>query len=237
MKIGIFSDLHFCSSEYLGLGREPKRGFERLTLALNDFKQNEVDFCVCLGDMVDKSEGDTKDEVLGYLSECMQKIRALEIPFYLVPGNHDFLMLTREDFKSAGVNIAPFVIKHEGVTLIGLDANYRENGHFDTVGEKWDDAHIPDDQLEMLEREIDASSGKCIVLIHENLDPCIDFSHQLRNAGEVNRIIKAHADKIESVIQGHYHYGSDTLVEGVPYHTVKSICVITNESFYEILEL
>ena len=57
MKIGVFSDLHFCSSEYLGLGRYPQSGFERLTLALNDFKHAEVDFCVCLGDMVDKSEG------------------------------------------------------------------------------------------------------------------------------------------------------------------------------------
>ncbi|MBQ8738775.1 MAG: metallophosphoesterase [Clostridia bacterium] len=236
MKIGVFSDLHFCSSEYLGLGRYPQSGFERLTLALNDFKHAEIDFCVCLGDMVDKSEGDTKDEVLGYLSKCMEQIRAFEIPFYLVPGNHDFLMLTRDDFKSAGVNIAPFVIRGEGVTLIAIDANYRENGHFDTVGEKWDDAHIPDDQLEMLEREIEESSVPCVVLIHENLDPTVDPSHQVRCASRARRIIQEHASKVRLVLQGHYHYGADTLAEGVPYHTVKSICVF-DKDFYEIIEL
>ncbi len=236
MKIGVFSDLHFCSSENLGLGRYPKIGFERLISALNDFKHNEVDFCVCLGDLVDKSEHDTRNEVFGYLSECVAQIRAFDIPFYLVPGNHDFLELTRDDFKGVGVNVAPFVIKDEGVTLIALDANYRKDGHFDTIGEKWDDAHIPDDQLEMLEREIKQSSAPCVVLIHENLDPTVDFAHQVRNGFLARRIIQSYADKVRLVLQGHYHYGADTLAEGVPYHTVKSICVATNETFYEILE-
>ncbi len=235
MKIGIFSDLHFCSAEDLGLGRRPQEGFERLRRALNDFKQGEVDLCVCLGDMIDRAEGDSRDEVLGYLKKCVALIREFGIPFYLVPGNHDFLVLSREDFKGAGITLAPFTIKGEGVTLIGLDANYRENGHFDTIGEKWDDAHLPSTQLKMLEGEIDASCGECVVMIHENLDPCVDFSHQLRNASEVNEIVSRHSDKVKSVLQGHFHYGADNTFSGVPYHTVKSICVF-DEGFFEILE-
>lgn len=237
MKIGVFSDLHYCSAENLGLGREPRRGFERFKKMLLLFAENGVDACVCLGDLIDRAQGDTKAQVLQYLAECVSQIRDFDLPFYLVPGNHDFVDLCREDFKNTGITLAPFVLEGDSVTLIALDANYRASGgHFDIDGEKWNDAHVPPEQLRLLDDALSSSSIPCVVLIHENLDPCVDFEHQARNAHEVNEIISRHADKIRAVIQGHFHYGADNTHFGIPYHTVKSICVF-DEDFFEIIEI
>ncbi len=237
MKIGIFSDLHYCSQESLGLGREPRRGFERLKKMLLLFAENGVDACVCLGDMIDHAQGDTKAQALEYLAECVSQFKALSLPIYLVPGNHDFLDLSREDFKNAGVSLAPFVLDGEQTRLVALDANYRSDmRHFDISGEKWDDANVPPEQLRLLDDALSSSSMPCVVLIHENLDMCVDFAHQVRNATEVNDIISRHADRIRAVIQGHFHYGADNTHFGIPYHTVKSICVF-DADFYEIIEI
>ena len=237
MKIGIFSDLHYCSAQNLGLGREPQRGFERFQKMLADFKASGVDICICLGDTIDRANGDTRESALCYLARCVSEFKANALDFYLVPGNHDFLDLTREDFKSAGVMLAPLVIAGDKLTLIALDANYRNSGgHFDTDGERWNDANLPQNQLDFLDSSLREAHTPCIVLIHENLDTCVDFEHQVRNAQEVNEVIAHHSDKVRAVIQGHFHYGADNVHFGIPYHTVKSICVFDTD-FYEIIEI
>lgn len=236
MKLGIFSDLHYCNADDLGLGRRPLMGIQRLKVAMTAFREQGVDACICLGDMIDRAEGDSREQVLEYLRGAVSIIRPFDLPFFLVPGNHDFLVLSREDFKAEGVTLAPIACKIGDFTLIMLDANYRSDmGHFDTSGEKWDDAHVPSNQLKMLEDTLSSADGSCIVLIHENLDPRVDFSHQVRNASEVNEVISRHASKVKLVLQGHFHYGAEGELDGIPYHTVKSICVFDTD-FYEIIE-
>lgn len=235
MKIGLFSDLHFCQSDNLGLGRAPRLGIERLRVAVKGFKSAGVEMIICLGDLTDRVEGDSKEDTLINLREVLSVIG--DIPFYLVSGNHDFLNLSRADMASEGVLLSPFCIRGESAHIIGLDANFRADmRHFDEAGEKWDDAHIPPSQLEMLDNELEASDVPCVVLIHENLDPCVDFSHQVRNAPEVREVIANHANKVKSVIQGHFHYGAQGVYDGVEYQTLKSICVF-DEDFYKIIEL
>ena len=38
------------------------------------------------------------------------------------------------------------------------------------------------------------------------------------------------------VIQGHYHVGKDTIIDNIPYHTLKAMCEFDKE-YFEILEL
>ncbi len=237
MKIGLFSDAHYCQGDNLGLGREPRVGFERLKKALKAFGDEGVDAICCLGDLTDRVEGDTKEDTVANLREVVSIIRALGVPFYLVCGNHDFLNLSRADMEREGILLAPFVLKDNSACIIGLDANYRDDmRHFDIAGEKWDDAHVPPEQLEMLDSTLEASSVPCVVLIHENLDPCVDFSHQARNASEVREVIATHADKVKTVIQGHFHCGAQGVYDGVDYLTLKSICVFDTD-FYRIIEI
>ena len=236
MKFGIFTDSHICNTDDLGLGRKPRLAKERLISLAELFKDEGVDAVICLGDMTDRAKGEEKSDVLAHLSDTVSIISSVGVPFYLVGGNHDFLVLSREDIKSEGVLTAPFCIGDRHGKIIALDANYRESlRHFDDEGEKWDDAHVPPEQLNMLDGELEESSVPCVVLIHENLDPCVDLSHQARNASEVREIIKKHSDKVSLVLQGHFHWGADGVYDGVPYETLKSICVFDTDN-YKILD-
>ena len=236
MKIGIFSDSHICLSNDLGLGRNPIEAKKRLVALTDVFKSEGVEAVICLGDLVDKLPNDKKEDVLANLRDTVSIISTLNVPFYLVSGNHDFLILSRNDFANEGISLAPFLIKDENACIIALDANFRDDTHhFDEAGEKWDDAHVPSAQLEMLDRTLCEASVPCIVLIHENLDPCVDFWHQARNADEVRVTIAKHAHKVKTVIQGHFHWGSQGVYDGIPYETVKSICVFDTDN-YKILD-
>lgn len=236
MRFGVFTDSHICNSDDLGLGRRPRLARGRLISLMEKFKDEGVDAIICLGDLTDCAKDEQKSDVLAHLSDTVSIISSLGVPFYLVPGNHDFLVLSREEIASKGVLTAPFCIGDGHGKIIALDANYRESlCHFDKVGEKWDDAHVPPEQLEMLDRELEASCVPCVILIHENLDPCVDFSHQARNAESVREIIKKHASKVSLVLQGHFHYGASGVYDGVPYETLKSICVFDTDD-YKILD-
>lgn len=235
MKLGLFSDLHYCQGDNLGLGREPKRAFQRLKIALEAFRRECVDKIICLGDLTDRIEGDTKDDTLANLRAILSLMG--DTPLYLVSGNHDFLNLSRADMAREGIILAPFVIEDDSACIIGLDANFRsDKGHFDESGEKWDDANVPSSQLEELDRALNSAKAPCAILIHENLDPCVDFSHQVRNATEVREVIARHASKVKIVLQGHFHYGASGVYDTIPYETLKSICVFDTD-FYKTIEI
>ena len=236
MKIGIFTDSHICECDDLGLGRHPRLSKQRLISLMDVFEREKVEAIICLGDLVDQAKGETKSDVLSHLSDTVSIISRLGVPFYLVGGNHDFLSLSRKELEENGILLSPFTICDDNACIIALDANFREgNLHFDEAGEKWDDAHIPPEQLSMLDRTLEGASVPCVVLIHENLDPCVDFWHQVRNAPEARAIIKKHSSKIALVLQGHFHWGAHGTYNGVPYEALKSICVFDSDN-YKILD-
>ncbi len=236
MRLGIFTDSHICGADDLGLGRRPRLARERLISLVEIFRDEGVDAVICLGDLTDRATNEQKSDTLAHLRDTVSIISSLGVPFYLVGGNHDFLVLSREEIAREGVLLAPFCIGDDSATIVGIDANYRENlRHFDEAGEKWDDASIPPEQLEMLDSTLSASKAPCIVLIHENLDPCVDFRHQVRNAESARDIIKKHASKVSLVLQGHFHYGASAIYDGVPYETLKALCVFDSDN-YKILD-
>ena len=238
MKIGLFSDPHYCKADDIGLNRRPILSLNKIKEAMEDFKRQGVELCICLGDMVDHAKGDTKEEVLDNLNEALTVIRSYDIPFYLVPGNHDFVDLSREDWESENVNFANPVYDFDlgEYKFILLDANFRTSGnHFDIEGHVWDDANLIFTQIEYLKEKLKGQEKKCIVLTHENLDPTVDENHIIKNACEVRRIFKE-SGRVKMVIQGHYHYGSDWQDGDISYHTLEAMC-LGEENHYEIIEL
>jgi 3',5'-cyclic AMP phosphodiesterase CpdA len=164
----------------------------------------------------------------------LELIRSYDIPFCLVPGNHDFLVLKREDFRSAGVQVPPYAISANGYRLIFLDANYRSDmRHFDVAGEEWTDANLPKEQCRFLENELNAATEPCIVCIHENLDPFVEKDYIVKNADEIREIIKG---KATMVLQGHYHEGAERVIDGIPYVTFCAMCE-GKDNAYRIIEL
>lgn len=239
MKIGLFSDPHYCKADDVGLNRRPALSLGKIKEAMESFKEQDVEICFCLGDLVDHAPGDTKNEILENLNEALILIRSYNIPFYLVPGNHDFVDLTRQDFKNAGL-LVPDACQHitietDKCVFVILDANVRSSGyHFDVAGHVWDDAFISDFEVQLIKKDI-PNNKSCIVLVHENLDPTVEENHIIKNGEAVRRAIKE-SGAVKLVIQGHYHYGSDYYDGDIHYHTLKAMC-LGEDNYYEIIEI
>ena len=231
MKIGVFTDAHYCRADVLCDTRRPSLSLSKIREAMKAFAREAVDFCICLGDITDHSPSDTKESIAACLREALSLIRSYEIPFFLVPGNHDYLATTRKDFESEGIKIPPYIHYAGGYRFIFLDANYRSDGRcFDTAGVEWTDSKLPEDQLRFLKEALEEATHPCIVLIHENLDPFVDALHIVKNAEEARKVIRE-SGKVKLVLQGHFHPGAEHTVDGIPYVTLPAKCEGENNSY------
>ena len=237
MKIGLFTDCHYCKAEYMGPTRRPRLSIDKIKEAMDEFKANGVDMVFCLGDMTDHNENSTKEQIIDCFKEAMQLISSYEIPFYLVPGNHDYLVMSANDMeKESDFKIPPYTIEADAYNFIILDANYRSNMvRFDKAGVEWTDSNLPPQQVEFLKSVLNNSTKQSIILVHENLDPGVDKMHIIKNAEIIRDIIK-NSQKVALVIQGHYHNGNENTIDNIPYITLPAMCEGTRNSF-RILEL
>ncbi|MBE6673622.1 MAG: hypothetical protein E7596_00785 [Ruminococcaceae bacterium] len=236
MKIGLFSDPHYCQCDNIGGNRHPMLSYDKIKTSMEEFNKSGVDLCICMGDLTDHAKGDTRADAKSNLKKIMALINSYKIPFYLVVGNHDYLMLNSDDLKEENIDTPPYKIETEEYNFIALDGNYRSDmERFDKAGVVWDDSNLPPFQLDYLRKSLASSQKPCIVLVHENLDPTVQEQHIIKNATEVRKIIKE-SGKVKMVIQGHFHEGSYQIIDGIPYLTLKAMCQ-GEENPYVILEI
>lgn len=234
MKIGLFADAHYSRAETLCGTRMPSLSLSKIREAMETFRTENVDICICLGDITDCAPTDTKQDVESCFREALALIKSYHIPFYLVPGNHDYLMMTGNELLEAGIQIPPYTLSVGGYRLIFLDANYRSNGcRFDVAGVEWTDSNLPKEQCDFLKAALEKADNNCIVCIHENLDPLVESRHIVKNAENIRKIIKGRAIM---VLQGHYHPGAEHTIDGIPYITIPAMCEGKDNS-YRILTL
>ena len=237
MKRGLFTDCHYCYADYIGETRRPILSLNKIKEAMEEFSKAGVDMVFCLGDLTDHDENSTKEDIIACFKEAMTLINSYNIPFYLVPGNHDYLVMTAEDMeREAHFKIPPYTVCTESHNFIILDANYRSNmERFDKAGVEWTDSNLPPHQIDFLKNELECATTPCIVMVHENLDPSVDKYHIIKNADQIRSIIKS-SGKVSMVIQGHYHSGNENTVDGIPYLTLSAMCEGEKNSF-KILEI
>lgn len=191
--------------------------------AMEAFAAEGVDMCICLGDIIDK--GQTPEEPRHCLSEAMAVIRSYGILYFIVPGNHDFAVFSREEFSSyTGCPALPCALHSDTYTVIFLDANYRSDMVHYSEGEyDWKNSNLPTEQLEFLSDTLAASEKPCIVCVHENLDNGVRPDHVVKNADAVRELLEK-SGKVPLVIQGHYHKGAYNVINGIRYLTLSAMC-------------
>ena len=236
MKLGLFTDCHYCKSR-LGGGRDADASLEKIRISMEAFKEAGVDICFCLGDLTDNGPEDTRETVAECFKEAFGLASSYGIPFYLVPGNHDYLILKAEELvELADYKTPPYTVETEKYDFIILDANYRSSMvRFDIEGVEWTDSNLPPFQLEYLKNALEKSNKECIVLVHENLDPALHMTHVIKNADRVRSIIRE-SGKVKLVLQGHYHGGAEAEIDGIPYITLPAMCE-HSEGYYRILDI
>ena len=222
MKIGLFSDPHY----YHDIDKETGGDSSiqrKIKQVMDHFKAWGAELCLCFGDLTDSEnqDGTVKDP----LERVMKVIDSYGIPFYCVPGNHDYLHYTAKDFLAIShTPELPFALDTPSHTLISLDANYRSDmRRYDVAGVDWTDANIPPEEVEFLKKTLEDSKKPCIVMVHQNLDFNVGWkSCIIKNSEEVRALLEA-SGKVELVIQGHFHPGCDNEIGGIRYFTVAGL--------------
>lgn len=227
LSFGLVSDLHY-GPEILG-DRDCPGALDRLRLALRDFAVVQAPFIVNMGDAIDRAR---------CFSEALEMCAAVRATYADYPGrvlqvvgNHDVEQLSKDTFLAhMGCRQFPYYSFNVGpLHGVVLDGNcHRDGGDFQLGRFSWDDAWISQDQLRWLKKDLaDAGQRHIIVFCHECLDDyTIDGApdpHIVRNAAAVREILSAAG--VRAVITGHYHYGRQREIDGIPYITLPAAVV------------
>ena len=232
MKIGLFADSHY-SDKTASSNRMHALSYSKIKEAMTYFKEQNVDIVVCLGDLTDDCI-DTNNNPKA-LKEICEMINSFGIRFYSLMGNHDCQSFSKEEFiVLTNGAYPPFKIETDTAVLIFLDCNYSDDGEKYKVNEvDWTNTYLPKDQLNKLEKAVNTNKD-IYIFSHQSIDNEVEENHIVHNADKIREVIKQTTTKM--VIQGHFHPGHDTTIDGVEYHTLQAMCE-GNENFYEILTI
>ena len=186
-RFALFSDTHVA---------EGTTGAADLRLAVADVNtQTDINFVLVSGDITDLNIGNN-------LRLAKQILDSLEIPYYIIPGNHD-----TKWSGSAGANFRAlweddkFVFDHGGYRFIGF--------HQGPVL-RMDDGHIPSEILFWLRKQLiqTGSHMPVILVMHYPLSPAVDNWHECVD------IIQDY--NIKAIIHGHGHRNRLLNYQGIP---------------------
>ncbi len=230
MRIGLFSDSHYCMESALEGTRLCSLSLNKIQEAMEYFSEHNADLILCLGDMVDA--GNDIDANYKCLAEVVSLINSSGIPFVLAAGNHDFKVAEKPLLqKLTGLELPPYIYDIGDYRIITLDANYEADmKHYSPDGFDWMDTNIPAEQIEFLRNALYSSDRECIIAIHEPINNAAGKMYQVNNSDEIKQVIKD-SGKVRLVIQGHKHEYEDATEDDIRYVTVVGMCEGTENRF------
>jgi 3',5'-cyclic AMP phosphodiesterase CpdA len=226
LRFGIITDLHYADIDPSG-ARSYRESLVKLEECIRVMNDQKADFLVELGDFKDQDKvNPTEGKTLSYLRRIEDVFEKFDGPRYHVLGNHDVDSLSKPQFLKSARNLGipldqsyySFGVK--GVRFIVLDANFRSDGtSYDRGNFVWEDANIPAAELNWLKRELASSAKPAMVFIHHQLDG--EGAYYVKNAAEVRRALES-SGKVLAVIQGHRHEGQLSIMNHIPFYTLKA---------------
>lgn len=204
-----------------------------LKAAIEDINsQPNISFVVFTGDNIDSSK-------IENLDIFMKITKKLNVPYYIVIGNHDV-------FKSNGLSkkryyevikahnwfyhpAKPnFVFKRREFVFIALDGAKETipgtNGYYRESTLKWFDTQLTK-----------YANKKVVVFQHfPVLPPTEEKSHQVYRAEDYMKILKNH-DNVIAIISGHYHVNKEKMDNGIYHISTPSLVGVTNP--YKVIDI
>lgn len=217
IKFLVFSDLH-----YGNIMPDAKERFEKII----EVAQNEgVNFILNLGDFISNLK---EPNEVGHLWH------GLAIPHYIVPGNHDFDLNSEIDFKTFyQLDETYYCFEDSHFCYLVLDTNFfrkeEEDQHY-AYGNYYgmQREYVSEDQLTWLMQCVRATSKRCIVLSHAQLNyPAEQGYGGCGNYQEVHQLFvalneEAGYPKICMAINGHNHTDSYMCWDDIHYLDINS---------------
>jgi hypothetical protein len=228
LSFGLVADAHYAPGTHNSRCYQDSR--IKLQACVEAFNAQSLPMMVAMGDLIDSAE--SREAEQAHLSELCGVLAGFRGERHVVLGNHDLASFSKEEFLDLVRRACPIVERaatygsfdRDDVHFVILDGNYRQDGtDFERLNFRWDDAWLSTAQIEWLEGDLAAASGRrTIVLCHENLvppgGPLYDAKdpHTLHNAPTVRAILERDGN-VWAVFQAHYHPGMCWTHNGIPY--------------------
>lgn len=232
MKIGLFTDSHYSSAPLTCGNRYNNQSLRKIEEAMKAFQQDQCDLVIALGDVTDTEP--TRELEMDNVRKIAKVFDESGMEAICVMGNHDAFVFTPDEFyELLGEKYRPRLIQGDGFALVFIDACYFHTGvHYQPGDKDWTDTFYP--HTEELARLLAALEGDVYVFMHQNIDPEVRKDHCLSNAAEMRAILEA-AGNVKAVYQGHYHWGHETVCNGIAYHTLPAMC--EKEGAYQVIHI
>lgn len=216
VRIGMMTDLHYADKPPAG-SRHYRETLSKLADAAEQFHKDKPDFVVELGDLIDAADSVAVEKK--YLATIHKEVSALPGDKHYVLGNHCVTTLTKAEFlEGVGQSKPHYSFDRAGFHFVVLDACFRGDGQpYGRDNFKWNDANIPDEQVEWLQADLQAATGKTIVFAHQRLDVKNDYG--VKNAEQVRKVLEE-SGKVLAVFQGHSHKNDLKNINGIHYCTL-----------------
>lgn len=218
ISFGIIADLHYADKE-TWRNRHYRDSYEKLTRCIETFNELKPSFIIELGDFIDANE---KDIEIGYLKKIDGVYRKFNSDRYYILGNHDLVVLSKEEFLSiTGSGMKYYSFEYGSYHFVVLDGNYNKDGSDYNAGNfDWTETYIHAPQQEWLKKDLKKAHDKTVfVFVHQTLHDETDV-YGVKNALEVRSILEE-AGNVRAVFQGHNHQGDYKLINGIHYVTLQ----------------
>lgn len=243
VTFGLFTDLHYADLDTRINGQYSKYyrdGDDKLAVALTAFQNANVDFVICLGDFFDAGHDgiDTsfydKAGALTQLQYIQSIYDNINVPRYMVLGNHDHDRLTKAEFiNEVDITQGYYYFDVSGTRFIVLDSCYYADS--DSAPYVNDDAGTTDQdpgikmyvnpaQRTWLTNTLSSASGNCIVFIHAVMDDTGTMSNyfSVQNRAAVRTILE-NSGKVLACFYGHEHTNRHTVINGIDYYLMEAM--------------
>lgn len=249
LRVGLMADAQYADLDPVGT-RYYRASLGKLRQAIDHFNGQELDFCVHLGDLIDKNWSSFDD--------VLKPVAASRHRLYQLLGNHDFAVLDAEKPKVPGRMGIPkryFAFEKGGFRFVALDttevstyAHPQGTPPYQAAtaelerlkaaklnnAQSWNSG-VGEAQIAWFEtqcREAAAAGQKVIVFAHHPVFP----AGNVHNAWDTEQILAA-IDRHRNVVawfNGHNHHGAFGVRDGVPYVTMHGMVETPESNAYAV---
>lgn len=210
-RIGLITDIHYDGSAV---------ALNRLYTAINLLNAGGAEKLVVMGDL---ANGTSEFNSKRMLREISALCDAFNGDIYFMHGNHDLDYMSKAEFYNvlgrAG-DSSRFHFEAGGYTFVCIDCNFTPDGKaYDTGNFSWEEAGLPEEELEWLRARLAASLNPVIIISHQRIDKETKFA--VRNYDQVRKVITL-SDKVKAVFQGHNHEDDLLQIDGTAYYTLSA---------------
>lgn len=224
----MLSDIHYANREPDGI-RHYQQSLTKVQEAIDQMNQEKLDFVIELGDFKDQDAAPNEANTLKYLTDIESVFQKFNGPTYHVLGNHDMDGISKQQFLERVENTAIpktksyYSFNREKIHFVVLDGNFTKEGKaYDHGNFTWDEASIPETEINWLKEDLKQNQFPVIVFIHQMLDDSKNVKQAVQNAAEVRQILEQ-SGKVICVFQGHVHEERYNRINGIHYYSVNAV--------------